>query len=379
MGLGFLYAARHTLILFLFSIFFAYLINPAVERLEKLLRSRVWAIAVIYLLLLVALGVFGFLVGPRIARQSARLAASMPGLIDNANNGQFTGPIGRLAEQIGHQHGWSEDTQKQIQAFLISRRENLFRIAQYIGVRVAESAQQLWVLFLVPILAIFFLRDGGSFHEVILSLVQSRTQREFLQDVLQDLNQMLAQFIRAQLTLAAFSFMAYAAVLGCNARSIRAHARYYGRRVGVHPGCWTAGCRRRDDGRSDSGWIRALGLLAAVLDRLADSAGLRNLSSRYGSQGRVTSAGCFVRHPRGRRNRRSARRLPLHTCDGQFADCLAALAYLRGKTQVRAAQRILVSAGTRPGPQLSVQINPRLIYLVPAVPATAFPAKNSLV
>jgi len=55
-GLGFLYAARRTLILFLFAIFFAYLINPAVVRLEQLLRSRVWAITVIYLLLLVALG-----------------------------------------------------------------------------------------------------------------------------------------------------------------------------------------------------------------------------------------------------------------------------------------------------------------------------------
>ena len=43
-GLGFLYAARRTLILFLFAILFAYLINPAVGRLEKLLRSRVWEV-----------------------------------------------------------------------------------------------------------------------------------------------------------------------------------------------------------------------------------------------------------------------------------------------------------------------------------------------
>jgi len=43
--------------------------------------------------------------------------------------------------------------------------------------------------------------------------VQSRTRREFLQDVLLDLNQMLAQFIRAQLTLAALSFVAYTSFL----------------------------------------------------------------------------------------------------------------------------------------------------------------------
>jgi len=73
LGIGFVYAARRTLILFLFAIIFAYLINPAVARLEKIMRRRVWAITVIYLLLLIGLGILGFLVGPRIARQGARL------------------------------------------------------------------------------------------------------------------------------------------------------------------------------------------------------------------------------------------------------------------------------------------------------------------
>jgi predicted PurR-regulated permease PerM len=214
LGLGFLYAARRTLILFLFAIFFAYLINPAVGRLEKLLRSRVWAIAVIYLLLVFALAVFGFLVGPRITRQSARLGSSLPGLVDQASTGQLSGQIDQLAERIGSERGWSDVTQRRIQGFLLSRREQLAGLAQHIGVRAAEAVQQVWVLFLVPILAIFLLRDGGNFHEVLLSLVQSRSQREFLQDVLQDLNQMLAQFIRAQLTLAALSFIAYASFLG---------------------------------------------------------------------------------------------------------------------------------------------------------------------
>jgi predicted PurR-regulated permease PerM len=213
-GLGFLYAARRTLILFLFAIFFAYLINPAVEHLEKLVHSRVWAIAIIYLLLLVGLGLVGFLVGPRIARQSARLGESLPGLMDKAGTGQLSGQIGQLAARFGSQHHWSVDTQKRIQGFLLSRREDLSSLAQHIGIRAAEAAQQVWLLFLVPILAVFFLRDGGSFNEVLLSLVQSRTQREFLQDVIQDLNQMFAQFIRAQLTLAALSMMAYTIFLG---------------------------------------------------------------------------------------------------------------------------------------------------------------------
>jgi len=127
-GLGFLYAARRTLILFLFAIFFAYLINPAVGRLEKLVRSRVWAITVIYLLLLLGLGVAGFLAGPRIARQSARLGESLPGLMDRATSGQLTA-------EIGKQHGWTTETQKRIQGFLTNHRDDIASLAQRIGFR----------------------------------------------------------------------------------------------------------------------------------------------------------------------------------------------------------------------------------------------------
>ncbi len=124
LGLGLVYAARRTLILFLFAIFFAYLINPGVLRLEKLVRSRGWSITIIYLLLVVALAIFGFLVGPRIARQSARLGESLPLLMDKASSGQFSGQIGQFTERISSEHGWSEPTQTRIKEFLIAHRDS---------------------------------------------------------------------------------------------------------------------------------------------------------------------------------------------------------------------------------------------------------------
>ena len=44
--------------------------------------------------------------------------------------------------------------------------------------------------------------------------MHARPQREFLEGVLGDLNQMLAHFIRAQLTLAGFTLIAYISCLG---------------------------------------------------------------------------------------------------------------------------------------------------------------------
>jgi predicted PurR-regulated permease PerM len=125
---------------------------------------------------------------------------------------------GELAEQIGAQHGLSVATRRQLGSFLASHREDLLRVAGRAGSRVAEVAQQSWLLIVVPILAAFFLKDGRSFSHVALSFVHTKPQREFMQGVIADMNQMLADFIRAQLTLAAFSWIAYATFLGLIAR-----------------------------------------------------------------------------------------------------------------------------------------------------------------
>jgi predicted PurR-regulated permease PerM len=207
LGLGFLYVARRTLMAFLFAVLFAYLVSPAVSRLEKLVRSRGRAIGLIYLLLVVLLVAFFFFVGPQIGRQTQKLSEALPTLIERIGSGQ-------IAEQLGTEHGWSNATRDQVKAFLVNHRAELLEMAQRAGIRVAEVAQQSWLLIMVPILAAFFLKDGRMFSDVVLSFVNTRPQKEFMEGVLGDLNQMLAHFIRAQITLAALSLLAYMAFMG---------------------------------------------------------------------------------------------------------------------------------------------------------------------
>jgi predicted PurR-regulated permease PerM len=202
--LGFLYVARATLIAFLFAIFFAYLMSPLVAQLERLLKGRGRAIAVIYTLLLTLVIVFFVLVGPKITHEGARLGQSIPVLISKLSSGE-------LARQIGADHGWSKASTDFVQSFLISHQDDITQFAQRLGLRLADVAKQAWLFFIVPLLSIFFLKDGRLFSEFLLSAVQSRPQREFLQNVLNDLNQMLAHFIRAQLTLAALTMVIYTA------------------------------------------------------------------------------------------------------------------------------------------------------------------------
>ncbi|MFZ0772719.1 MAG: AI-2E family transporter [Candidatus Sulfotelmatobacter sp.] len=205
LGLGFLYAARQTLVAFLFAIFFAYLMSPLVSYLEKLLHGRGRAIAVIYVLLLGLVVLFFVFTGPRIARESARLGQSLPALSRLSS--------GQIAERLEQEHGWNSRIVDLVRDYLASHSDEIARVAQNVGLRVADVAKQAWLLVIVPLLSIFFLKDGHSFSQVLLDLVRSRPQRELLQGVLSDLNQMLAHFIRAQLSLAALTLVVYSTVL----------------------------------------------------------------------------------------------------------------------------------------------------------------------
>ena len=207
LALGFLYVARQTLFAFLFAIFFAYLVDPAVSRVQRWTHSRGMAIAIIYLLIVVLLVTLFFFVGPRIAHQAQKLSATLPGLLDQVSSGN-------IAVTIGMEHGWSGTTIRAMREILAGHRKELLALSQRLGLRAAEAAKNSWLIILVPILAAFFLKDGRAFSETALSFVQTRPQREFLEGVRADLNQMLAHFIRAQLTLAALTLVVYTAFLG---------------------------------------------------------------------------------------------------------------------------------------------------------------------
>jgi len=177
-----------------------------VSRFEKWTRSRGGAIAIMYVLIASCLFTFFFFVGPRIGHQTQVLTASLPSLVQKVNSGE-------IVQEIGIEHGISPATRDQLSAYLRAHTSFLLGLAQRAGIRVAEVAQESWLLVLVPILAVFFLKDGSTFSRVALSFVQSKPQREFMQGVIADMNEMLAQFIRAQLILVLLSWIAYSSFL----------------------------------------------------------------------------------------------------------------------------------------------------------------------
>ncbi len=204
--LAFLYGARQTLTLFLFAVLFAYLVDPLVSYLEKPLRGRTQAIGAVYLLLIGLLVGVGFVIGPKIAEEGRSLATSLPSLIDRIGSGQ-------LVFQIGQTHGWSQQREAQIQSVFVAHRADILNYAKSIGESLAEPAQHIWWLILIPILSLFFLKDGQNIADNLIELARTPEETTMVRGIVRDVNVMLGSYIRAQLILSAFTAVAYTVVL----------------------------------------------------------------------------------------------------------------------------------------------------------------------
>src|SRR3954470_3095387 len=80
---GFIYGARRILVVFLFAVLFAYLLEPLVSLVQhrsKLSRgSRALAILQVYLILLLIISAGLSSIGPRVEDEGRKLAAALPG------------------------------------------------------------------------------------------------------------------------------------------------------------------------------------------------------------------------------------------------------------------------------------------------------------
>lgn len=202
LGIAFLYGARETITLFVFATLFAYFVEPLVLVLQRPLHGRIPAIAAVYLLLVALLIGLGFIIGPRIAREGKSLVQSLPILLDRMGSGQ-------LVSQVGNRRGWSGATQAEIQEFLISHRSQILGYGKMLGARLAEPARHIWWLVLIPILSLFFLKDGRAMANGLVDAGRNSQERWTLRGIVGDIDMMLGSYIRAQLTLALLTFVAY--------------------------------------------------------------------------------------------------------------------------------------------------------------------------
>lgn len=193
---------KKTLFIFVISLLFAYLMQPLVSVLDRLLprrRSRTPALALAYLLVIALIATVGFQIGARVVEQAQTLAGQFPALMQKWQAASAEAPAtGFRAEIMARVEEQLRAVSKQVIAALPEA-----------GMRVIGMAGNLVHIIVIPVLAFFFLKDAGSLRRHLLDLIEDDTRRELMGDLLADINLLLAHYMRVLIILSVATFVAY--------------------------------------------------------------------------------------------------------------------------------------------------------------------------
>jgi predicted PurR-regulated permease PerM len=196
-----LYVARTVIVIFAFSILFAYLINPIVRFLQRhslfFKNLRGPHVVEAYLVLIVFTVLLSHGLFPEFRKNAGQLLAAIPTLTDRVSSGE-------IASNLGNNLGWADEQANQIRTFLQRHRADVERAAAAIE----QSAPAALAGFVViPILAIFFLSDGEKLANRVIRLVSTRENYAAVRSLADELHVMLQRYIRAKVILGGLSLL----------------------------------------------------------------------------------------------------------------------------------------------------------------------------
>ena len=204
--LALVYVLRHVLLLLAFSVFFAYLIFPLVTAAERWVpgfRSRTRALALVYLVLIAALGIAGAALGPRVGSEVSGLAERVPDISKQLTSGTI------MSETL-QRHGIGEELTGELETTLRSHAGELLKSAQGATVALLKWLSGAWVIVLVPIFAFFIIKDGQNFIAHTAVLFERRLHRDRWHAISQDLHHLLGEYMRALVVLCLITFAVWA-------------------------------------------------------------------------------------------------------------------------------------------------------------------------
>jgi predicted PurR-regulated permease PerM len=199
------YTIRHTLFIFIVALLFAYLLLPVVDLIDRFLpmkSSRGPALAIVYTCLIAALIISGIEIGSNVASQANNLAQRISGYLKPSQ--PYFLPLPQPIMPMG---------QRILEALRSAVQDHYQEILQTLpqaALRAAGAATSLVIIIIVPILSFFFLKDGRTMQRYVLSHVENSLYQAQLKEFAADLNLLLAQYIRALVTLGFAASVTYA-------------------------------------------------------------------------------------------------------------------------------------------------------------------------
>jgi predicted PurR-regulated permease PerM len=203
--LGLAYVLRHVLVLVALSLFFAFLLFPLVRLTQRWIPSRLLAIAVVYLVILTAVGGAGFAAGPRLRTELQSLAQQLPDVSKRIQSGELV--VGVLARE-----GWERKQIRQVDRLLQTHMGAIVAYAQRTAADALKWLAGAWVIVLIPVFAFFILKDAERLTSLAIWRLGADGQRGKWWGLAEDLHEILGRYVRAQVLLALITFVAWSGV-----------------------------------------------------------------------------------------------------------------------------------------------------------------------
>jgi predicted PurR-regulated permease PerM len=201
LALYLVYLVRSTLFVFTLAVLFAYLLSPLVNLLDRFLpgSTRTPALALAFVIFVAIMGLFVSQIGARAVQEAEALNKKLPDMLAS-----WQQPTPKVTPAI---NSVKDEIIGKLRLEVAKRSGDLFSSLPQYGMRFLSAASDLIYLVIIPILAFFFLKDGHLIREHILALVAQGPHRQLLDDTMDDIDLLLAGYMRALvgLTLAAFT------------------------------------------------------------------------------------------------------------------------------------------------------------------------------
>ncbi|MTI48974.1 AI-2E family transporter [Sporosalibacterium faouarense] len=189
----------------IYSIAFAYLLNPLVNILEDKGIKRLWGVLLIYLLLIGIIVVLAIIIFPRISLEFQKLGKNIDvyfeeliGYFNNLNELYL-----RYADNLKDLPPELQGIQEVIKNNLNKVQGSLVEGIQNFTTSIINMFSKILGLIIIPILTFYFLKDKDYFKKKIYLLIPKRFRPDTMK-VGREIDTVLSKFIRGQIIVALF-------------------------------------------------------------------------------------------------------------------------------------------------------------------------------
>jgi predicted PurR-regulated permease PerM len=199
-----IYQIRLTLLVVVFAIFFAYLLHPLVQFVDRHTPPRVprvAAIAVAYAFIIAVIASAVTFFGTRMAEEAANLWEQLPALLDPKNVSARV-PLPEFLEPMRARI--LEFLQDQFK----SGTDQALPLVQRLGIGLMVAVGNMFYVVLIPILSFLLIKDAPKIRAQFLVRLGAEN-RGLAAAIVKDLHIVLAGFVRALLLLSLATFIGY--------------------------------------------------------------------------------------------------------------------------------------------------------------------------